>query len=96
MESKILVIYVGIAGIRSEDINTYIQNVAKKITPATFEGEIIILPTQLLVAPDTRVECINPKYITDADLIKEHEEMIKKLQEELQKQLKILKEEKNE
>lgn len=96
MESKILVIYVGIAGVRSEDINDYIKKVAERIMPQTFEGEIIILPTQLLIAPDTRIECINPKYITDVALIKEHEETIKKLQEELQQQLKILKEEKNE
>jgi hypothetical protein len=64
MEIKILVIYIGIGGIRSEDVDSYMKKVTEKITPRTFEGEIIVLPTQLLVAPDTRIECINPKYIT--------------------------------
>ena len=86
--NNILVIYVGVAGIRSEDIQDYVQKVTRRITPKTFEGEIIIIPSQAL---DTRVECINPKYITDADLIKEHTDMMKKLQEELQNQLEQLK-----
>jgi len=96
MEAKILVIYIGIGGIRSEDIDTYMQKVTKLITPATFEGDVIVLPTQLLIAPDTRIECINPKYITETELISEHTEAMKKLQEELHSQLDILKEKKNE
>jgi hypothetical protein len=96
MENKILVIYIGIGGIRSEDIDTYMKKVTGKITPTTFEGEIIVLPTQLLVAPDTRIECINPKYITKTELIREHTEIIKKLQDELQIQLNILKQKNNE
>ena len=92
MENKILVIYVGVAGLRSEDIPDFINQVSKKITPTTFEGEIIIIPIQ---HTDTRIECINPKYITDAILIQEHTDMIKKLQEALQNQLEQLKEEKS-
>ena len=90
MENKLLVIYVGIQGVRSEDIQDFIRRVSERIVPTTFEGEIIILPIQ---SPDTRIECINPKYITDAELIQEHSEMMKKLQEELQHQLKQLKQE---
>jgi len=95
MEAKILVMYIGIGGIRSEDIDTYMKKVTEKITPTTFEGEIIVLPTQLLVAPDTRIECINPVYITDAELVKQHTIIMKKLQEELQIQLNILKQKNN-
>jgi hypothetical protein len=91
MESKILVIYVGIAGVRSEDIYDFTHKVATKIVPTTFQGEIIILPVQ---TTDTRIECINPQYITDADLIKGHEEMMKKLQEALHQQLEISRQEK--
>jgi hypothetical protein len=94
MEAKILVIYIGIGGIRSEDVDTYMKNVTERITPKTFEGEIIVLPTQLLIAPDTRIECINPKYITKAALIREHTEIMNKLQEELRVQLEILKQNK--
>jgi len=93
MENKILVIYVGVAGIRSEDIPDFVQKVTKKIMPQTFEGEIVILPIQ---SPDTRIECINPVYITDAELVKQHTIMIKKLQDELQIQLNILKQKNNE
>jgi len=93
MENKIIVVYVGVAGIRSEDIREFVEKLSRKISPSTIEGEIIVIPTQ---SPDTRIECINPKYITDADLIKEHTEMMKKLQEELQNQLGQLKNDKNE
>ena len=93
MEAKILVMYVGVAGIRAEDIDTYVHKVVKKIMPSTFEGEVIIIPVQ---SYDSKIECINPKYITDVELIIEHTEMMKKLQEELQHQLEILKEKKNE
>jgi len=93
MEHKILVVYVGITGIRSEDINTFVHKVVSKIVPTTFEGEIIIIPTQLL---DTRIECINPKYITEPELIQEHTELMKELQEALLEQIKIIKEEKHE
>ena len=55
--------------------------------------EIIVIPIQ---SSDTRIECINPKYITDTELIKEHTEMMKKLNIELQYQLNQLKEENNE
>jgi hypothetical protein len=93
METKILVIYVGVAGIRMEDIRDFVNQVTKKISPSTLEGEIIIIPTQ---SPDTRVECINPIYITEPELIAQHTEMMKKINEALHSQLEILKENKNE
>jgi hypothetical protein len=89
MENKILVAYVGVRGIRSEDIDTFVHKVVSKIIPTTFEGEIIIIPVQLF---DTKIECINPKYITEENLLKEHTELMKKLNEELHNQLNILKE----
>lgn len=93
MENKILVIYIGVSGIRSEDIPTYTHKVASKIIPETFKGEIIILPVQSI---DTKIECINPKYITDENLINEHTEMMKKLQEQLRYQSELLKNKDNE
>ncbi len=93
MDVKILVLYIGVAGIRYEDIEEYTNKVAKKIIPQTFEGEIIVIPVQTV---DCKIECINPKYITDVDLIIEHTEMIKKLQTELQYQLDELKKKRNE
>lgn len=91
-ENKILVMYVGVQGIRMEDIRYFVESITKRISPETIKGEIIVIPTQ---SPDTRIECINPKYITDADLIKEHTEMMKELKEKLQYQVEQLKEKNN-
>jgi len=88
MGKKILVMYIGVATIRSEDIGTYTAEIAKKILPTTFHGEVIIIPIQSV---DTRIECINPKYITETELIKENNEMLKKLKEQLDYQSKLLK-----
>ena len=93
MENLILVIYVGVQGVRSEDIPEFIEKIAKQLTPSTLEGEIIVIPTQSI---DTKIECINPKFIIDVKLIEEHNIMMKKLNIELQHQLKKLKEVNNE
>jgi len=93
MEKLIIVIYVGVQGLRSEDIEDFIHKLSTRIVPSSIEGEFIMIPTQ---SPDTRIECINPKYITDADLVNEHTEMIKKLNEHLRNQLEQLKQENNE
>jgi hypothetical protein len=92
-EKKILVFYIGVAGIRSEDLQDFIQKVSQRITPSTFEGEIIMIPTQ---STDTRVECVNPLYITDKELIKKHTDLMQELQLELGHQVAQLKEKKNE
>jgi hypothetical protein len=92
-EKKILVFYIGVAGIRSEDLQDFIQKVSQRITPSTFEGEIIMIPTQ---STDTRVECVNPLYITDKELIKKHTDLMQELQLELKHQVAQLKEKKNE
>ena len=89
MENKIIVIYIGIKNIRSEDINAYINKVTNKIIPSTIEAEFIVIPINSL---DTRIECINPKYITDENLIKEHSNLISELNIKLNEQLKIIKE----
>lgn len=86
--NNILVIYVGVAGIRSEDIPDYVNNISEKITPRTFKGEIILIPIH---SSDTRIECINPKYITDIELINKHENLMKELNSNLQHQSDIIK-----
>ena len=92
-ETKIFVIYVGVAGVRAEDIPDVIKQVSQKITPETFKGEILIIPQQSF---DTRIECINPRYVTDAELIKENNKMMAELKLQLQNQLEQLKENKDE
>lgn len=92
MENKILVLYVGVTGIRSEDVDTYVHKVSAKILPSTFEGEMIVIPVQF---PNTWIECINPQFIPEPELIEQHREMMKKLHEALQQQLELLKQGKN-
>jgi hypothetical protein len=93
MENKILVIYAGVAGIRSEDIESFVKKLSTRISPETFQGEIIVIPIQSI---DTKIECINPKYVTEPKLIKEHTKMMENLQEQLQYQLELLKNKKDE
>lgn len=88
MENKILVLYIGVQGIRSEDIEDFTKKVSKKIMPSTFEGEIIVIPTH---SQDTRIECINPTYITDDELIKRNNQLIHDINFELHHQLELLK-----
>jgi len=93
MEKLIIVVYVGVQGLRIEDIEDFIHKLSKKILPTSVEGEFIMIPIQ---SPDTRIECINPKYITDVNLVNEHTELMKKLNEHLNNQLEQLKQENNE
>ena len=91
-ETKILVLYVGVAGVRDEDISSTVHKIAKKIIPDTFQGEIIIIPVQ---SYDVKIECINPKYVTEEKLIEEHNKMMKILNEELQYQINQVRNEKD-
>lgn len=93
MKTKIFVIYIGVQGLRSEDIEDFVKKISTRITPTTFDGEIIVIPTQ---SPDTRIECINPTYITDVELIKQHTESMKRLNTELNHQSEQLKQKNNE
>lgn len=92
MENMILVLYVGVSGVRIEDIPTYVKKATENITPKTFHGEIIVIPTQSI---DIRIECINPEYIVKKSLIEKHTKMINELQKELQNQMRQLKKENN-
>lgn len=91
MENKIIVLYIGVAGIRSEDIPEYVKNITNKISPSTVDAEIIVIPIQ---TTDTRIECINPVYVTEKELIDKHTNLMKELHEELEHQIKQLKDEK--
>jgi hypothetical protein len=81
MENKLLVIYVGVLKYNSFDIEEIIEKIVNKIKPSTFMGEVIIIPDYL--SANTRIECINPKYITEKDLIKEHTKNMKSLQKKI-------------
>jgi len=91
-ENKLLVIYVGVQGVRMEDIEHFVKSITTRISPETIKGEIIVIPTQ---STDTRIECINPKYISEPQLIFEHTELMKELNKNLHNQVEQLKEKEN-
>lgn len=91
-EKLIVVLYIGVSGVELDEISDFVKKVTEKISPS-FEGELITIPVQ---GYDTRIDCINPKYITDAELIRQHTDMMQKLQEELQFQAELLRNSRNE
>ena len=84
----ILVFYISITGIRSEDIESFMGRVSKKIVP-NIDAEAIIIP----VEGQTRVECINPVYIRDTELIKKHERLMAELHEHITYNIELTKKE---
>lgn len=84
----ILVYYINVTGIRSEDIPSYMGKVSERVSPKTESiSEVIFLP----VMGQTRVECINPKYITEEELIKEHNSKMYDLNHALSEELDYIK-----
>ena len=79
----ILVYYISVGNLRTADIPEYMQEIQKRIVSSTLEGEIIFIP----IEGETRIECINPIYITDSDLIKKHERLMSELHEHLNNEL---------
>jgi len=93
MDNLILVYYIGTALISEDDIGQYVQAIMDKIkTDSKIVGEIIVIPTKQI---DSRIECINPKYITEDELLRDHRLKMDQLQEYLKHyidELKIKKE----
>ena len=85
---EILVLYIGVANIRSEDIKTYVNKVTEHIAPPDFDGTIITIPIQ---STDCKIECINPKYITNKKLVEKHNELMNILNENLNIQINQIK-----
>jgi hypothetical protein len=88
----IFVLYIGVAGIRTEDIPQYVKKVSQIVIPKSVKGEFITLPTQ---SYENKLVCINPEYITEKTLIKEHESLMSELNDNLKKQISLLENEEN-
>lgn len=99
-EKKTYVFYLGIGSIGSIDeynlnLKDYIETIKKsflKIMGEDFNDNFIIIPTNGI---ENKLECINPLYITKTDLIKKHENIMKKLHNDLNNELNDIKEKKN-
>lgn len=81
-----LVFYLGVDTMTPREIDQYIKDVRTKFFSEDFikrnSLEIIIIPIREV---NSRIECINPKYITDEALIKEHEETMKEYMDTMNK-----------
>lgn len=82
---QILVYYISTIGINTDKIEYYFHQLRERVAAQSVSDD-----TEIIFAPvlgDTRIECINPKYITDSELIKEHERKMSILHEHLQNQI---------
>jgi hypothetical protein len=79
-DKLILVYYIDVRTINYDDVGSYIKQIMEKVTiKMPIIGEIIAIP----IYGETRIECINPKYITEKELIREHRLKLDKLHEML-------------
>jgi len=85
-EKKILVFYLDVATMESRHIEEYVNSIKHRFFDPDFikrnNCEVIILPNR---DGNTRLECINPVYVTDEQLIKEHEALMVEFNESLNK-----------
>lgn len=84
MDKLILVLYIDVGAMDNEEIQKHVL----KISSTLFNDEIKNkLDATTFTIPirggGTRIECINPKFIVDADLMKEHRLKLDVLNENL-------------
>ena len=84
----ILVYYVGVKHIDDIDIPEYMEKLRNRIVIPGFDGHCIFVP---MFSYDTKIECINPKYITEEELIEQHTSLMEELNKELQHHIEELK-----
>lgn len=76
--NKTYVLYIGTKNVRSSDIAEYVEKITKKLLPIPLpeEATILVLPTD---TTENRLECIDPLYITDENLIFKHNTLLAEL-----------------
>jgi hypothetical protein len=75
----LLVFYIDVRQVAEDEIGEFMHGVGKQLKVENG----FYLP----IMGESRVECINPKYITDNELIKKHERLMAELHEHLKNQL---------
>ena len=70
-EKHIYVLYLDIRNISNDLVDEYSLNVTQKFKD-TFDGIFIVIPHY----NDSKLECINPKYITEKELIEKNKKAI--------------------
>lgn len=82
-DKNIYVIYIGIKDV--DDVDNYINKISERIIPDEIDGIFITIPS--FISNETKIECINPKYITKKELIEKNNELIEKLVDKLNKEI---------
>lgn len=77
-DKKILVFYVGVSDMPDNMVGQYIKRVKDSFLTEDFairnHCEMILIPTRNI---DSSIECINPKYIIEQELVTKHGELMK-------------------
>lgn len=81
--NKILVFYIDVRIIEPDDIGDFMYKISSKTNPKLKDTTVIYIP----IYGESKVECINPVYITDGELIKKNERLMAELNEHLKNQL---------
>lgn len=90
-DKLILVFYINVENMSTDDIGDYMNKISQKIVPTNIDAEGILIP---IFNGLTRIECINPKYISEDDLIKKNNILMGELNEHLKYELNNIKENK--
>lgn len=89
-EKLILVVYVGVQQYNInngnvEDLSEFIDSIRKIIDKLSIDAETLIVPTTSML--DIEIKCINPKYITEPEVIRNHRLLMDELNEYLKIEL---------
>ena len=76
--NKTYVLYIGTRNVRSSDIGEYVEKIVDRLLPIPLpeEATVLVLPTD---TTENRLECIDPVYITDENLIFKHNTLLAEL-----------------
>ena len=80
----IYVIYIDVRNISDELKEQFSENILNNFKNV-FNGIFLTIPHY----NDTKIECINPKYITEKELIEENQKLIKEMNEKIKKLINI-------
>jgi len=86
VKKLILVFYIDVRPYDVDDIEDFMYKIGNKLNLDKTTMEVVLIP----ILGETKVECINPVYITDSELIKKHERLMAELHEHLENQIKTM------
>ena len=78
-EVVVIVYYIDVRNINESELEEFMYRVMDNIQTETIEAEIIAIP----IWGETKVECVNPKYIMEEDIIKDHTVKMKEMHEHI-------------